>query len=63
MRQKEALVFYQVNTLSVITARVSIEGSSAVYGLCVDKDGVDVVAFSNVYDTGNIEHRGIARAF
>jgi hypothetical protein len=44
---------YSINDKTVIAARIYIEGGSAVYVVCVDKQGVDMVAFSNVYDSGN----------
>jgi hypothetical protein len=46
---------YDIETMTVIAVRVYIEGGSAVYVVCVNRNTVNMVAFSNVYDNGNIE--------
>jgi hypothetical protein len=46
---------YTINTMTVVAVKVYIEGGSVVYVVCVGKNGVDMIAFSNVVDEGNIE--------
>jgi len=44
---------YDINSKVALALRVNIEGGSAVYVICVDRQGVNMLAFSNVRDTGS----------
>ena len=42
---------YSVNSKVVLAMRINIEGGSAVYVIHIDRHGVNMIAFTNVYDT------------
>jgi len=46
---------YDIREKTVMAVKVYIEGGSAVYVVYVDAGGVNMVTFSNVFDTGSQE--------
>jgi hypothetical protein len=45
---------HSINNTTVTAVKVNIEGISIVYVICVKKNGVDMIAFTNDNDTGSI---------